>query len=197
LLWDQEGGTFIVVGQQGRVHVFNAEARHVTSVSMNASSVGQRVKSHRWRKTEPGERGEFRMQLRALVKSHREGEQSKGKASKAAESAGGGLLQKLAQLSSPVAPPGGSPEADQTADAPLVTPAQEAPVSKSPAPADSAPAGEQPAAEVVIPPADPKTVQSSAAEAGASTSPPAQADPAPPEGPAVNDGASKSDPGSS
>ena len=77
LLWDDKENTVVIVGEHGRVHVFTAEAKHITSVSMNRGMVQQRLKSHRWRHTEPSERGEFRMQLRAKVKNHREHDEKK------------------------------------------------------------------------------------------------------------------------
>jgi hypothetical protein len=73
LLWDDKESTVVVLGDHNRVHVFTVEGRHVTSLpNIGRSGVQQRLKSHRWRPTEPTERGEFRMQLRAMVKSHRE-----------------------------------------------------------------------------------------------------------------------------
>ncbi len=161
LLWDQEGNTFIVVGQQGRAHVFNQEARHVTSVTMNAASVAQRIKTHRWRKTEPAERGEFRMQLRALVKNHREGDPGSGRSKKAAAK-GGDLLSKLAQLSPQSEKPAETPAAtpaetsfaapEQTRDsAPAETkqhtPAEEAPVPETPEPENPQPVTSEATAE--------------------------------------------------
>jgi hypothetical protein len=73
LLWDDKESTIVVLGPHNRVHVFTPEGRHVTSLSnIGRSGLQQRLKSHRWRHTEPPERGEFRMKLRAMVKSQRE-----------------------------------------------------------------------------------------------------------------------------
>ena len=72
LLWDDKESTVVVVGAHNRVHVFTPEGRHVTSLpNIGRSGVQQRLKTHRWRRMEPAERGEFRMQLRAMVKSQR------------------------------------------------------------------------------------------------------------------------------
>ncbi len=68
LVWDDEEQTMVVLGPRQRVHVFSGDARHVTSVMMNRGSVEQRRRSHRWRRAEPEERGEFRMHLRARIK---------------------------------------------------------------------------------------------------------------------------------
>ncbi|MEE2888655.1 MAG: hypothetical protein VX951_14590 [Planctomycetota bacterium] len=73
LLWDDKESTVVVLGPHNRVHVFTPEGRHVTSLpNIGRSGLQQRLKSHRWRHTEPPERGEFRMKLRAMVKSQRE-----------------------------------------------------------------------------------------------------------------------------
>ena len=68
LVWDDEEQTMVVLGPRQRVHVFSGDARHVTSVMMNRGSIEQRRRSHRWRRAEPEERGEFRMHLRAQIK---------------------------------------------------------------------------------------------------------------------------------
>jgi hypothetical protein len=68
LVWDEEKQTMVVLGPKQRVHVFSPDARHVTSVIMKRHSVEQRQRSHRWRKAEPEERGEFRMHLRNRIK---------------------------------------------------------------------------------------------------------------------------------
>jgi len=68
LLFDDSQGTFVVVGPKHRVHVFNADAKHVTSVVMNHVNVQKRLQQGRWRHADPEERGEFRMRLREHLK---------------------------------------------------------------------------------------------------------------------------------
>ncbi len=65
MLFDDSQGTIVVVGPKHRVHVFTPEAKHVTSVSMTNANVLKRVQQGRWRRADPEERGEFRLQLRA------------------------------------------------------------------------------------------------------------------------------------
>ena len=64
LLFDDSQGTIVVVGPKHRVHVFSPEAKHVTSVVMTNANVLKRVQQGRWRRADPEERGEFRLQLR-------------------------------------------------------------------------------------------------------------------------------------
>jgi hypothetical protein len=67
LLFDDSQGTVVVIGPKHRVHVFTPEAKHVTSVVMTNANVMKRVQQGRWRRADPEERGEFRLQLRARV----------------------------------------------------------------------------------------------------------------------------------
>jgi hypothetical protein len=67
ILWDVDQGTVVVLGAKGRVHVFTADAKHVTSVVMPGDAVGRRRNMGRWRLAEPEERGEFRIQVRRRV----------------------------------------------------------------------------------------------------------------------------------
>lgn len=69
ILWDTEKATIVVAGPKGRVHVFTAQARHVTSVVMQGSAIDRRRQQGRWRQAEPEERGEFRVHLRQLIAS--------------------------------------------------------------------------------------------------------------------------------
>lgn len=64
LYWDEQEGTIVVLGPRSRVHVFTDRAKHVTSVMMQGNAIGKRRQQGRWRPAEPGERGEFRIQLR-------------------------------------------------------------------------------------------------------------------------------------
>jgi hypothetical protein len=73
LLWDDRENTAIVLGPRGRVHVFTPAARHVTSLVMAGPSIQKRRQSAQWRLAEPGERGEFRMALRRVVRRAEEG----------------------------------------------------------------------------------------------------------------------------
>ncbi len=67
ILGDDSNGTVVVLGPRGRVHVFNPDGKHVTSLVMTGSNIGKRQKEGRWRRAEPEERGEFRIQMRALM----------------------------------------------------------------------------------------------------------------------------------
>jgi len=67
ILWDAEKATIVVAGPKGRVHVFTAQGKHVTSVMMQGSAVERRRHQGRWRLAEPEERGEFRVALRGLI----------------------------------------------------------------------------------------------------------------------------------
>ena len=67
ILWDTEKNTIVVAGPKGRVHVFTAQGKHVTSVMMQGSAVDRRRQQGRWRLAEPEERGEFRLALRRLI----------------------------------------------------------------------------------------------------------------------------------
>ena len=58
--FDEKAGTFIVAGPQGRAHAFNPEGRHVTSFTLNPSSIEFRVRTHRWRQLDAGEAIEFK-----------------------------------------------------------------------------------------------------------------------------------------
>jgi hypothetical protein len=72
LLWDEVEGTVVVLGPKGRVHVFAADGRHVTSFVMNQPGVQKRRQQGRWRPADPAERGEFRIQLRRLLREEAE-----------------------------------------------------------------------------------------------------------------------------
>ncbi len=69
LLWDDQNNTAVVIGPKGRVHVFSADARHVTSLIMQGAAIQKRRQQHRWRPAEPEERGEFRMRLDARTQA--------------------------------------------------------------------------------------------------------------------------------
>ena len=69
LLWDEVEGTVVVLGPQGRVHVFSPQGKHVTSFVMNGGDVARRRQQGRWRSAEPSERGEFRIQLKRRVET--------------------------------------------------------------------------------------------------------------------------------
>jgi hypothetical protein len=67
ILWDLDQNTIVVLGGKGRVHVFTAQGKHVTSVMMQGSAIERRRHMGRWRLAEPEERGEFRIQIKRLV----------------------------------------------------------------------------------------------------------------------------------
>ncbi len=125
ILWDDKENTIVVIGGHGRVHIFTPEARHVTSVNMNRANIQQRLKSHRWRETEPGERGGFRMKLRQLVKTKREETESKPKSGGRQKVQSSELQSKIAGLMSGLgggaATPPAQPEATKPAETPVGT----------------------------------------------------------------------------
>ncbi|HMP89065.1 MAG TPA: hypothetical protein PJ991_02630 [Kiritimatiellia bacterium] len=63
--YDEKAKTFVVVGDRGRVHAFNADGRHVTSFMMKAASIQFRVRTGRWRAAVKEEWGEVRRNLHA------------------------------------------------------------------------------------------------------------------------------------
>lgn len=69
ILWDLDQSTVVVLGGKGRVHVFTAQGKHVTSVMMQGHAIERRRHTGRWRAAEPEERGEFRLQIKRLVAS--------------------------------------------------------------------------------------------------------------------------------
>ncbi len=69
ILWDTDQATIVVLGGKGRVHVFTAQGKHVTSVMMQGHAIERRRHTGRWRAAEPEERGEFRLQIKRLVAS--------------------------------------------------------------------------------------------------------------------------------
>jgi hypothetical protein len=88
ILGDDSNGTIVVLGPRGRVHVFNPDGKHVTSLVMSGSTIGKRQKEGRWRRAEPEERGEFRIQMRALMGAQAEAEQAEGAGEAAKDSSG-------------------------------------------------------------------------------------------------------------
>ncbi|MCB9869349.1 MAG: hypothetical protein H6837_05795 [Planctomycetes bacterium] len=151
ILFDEQDGTIVVVGRGNRAHVFTLDGKHVTSLAnMHRNAVQQRIRNHRWRTTQPEERGEFRMQLRAIVKSHRDevdrsdgggGSRRRGKGPRGApaQTEPGHLQAKIAQLMSGLG--GGAAKAPPPAAQPAPEPAE--------APPSAAAEHQQPDAEQV------------------------------------------------
>ena len=67
LFWDDRENTVVVLGPRGRVHVFSASAKHVTSLVMQGAAISKRKQQGQWRSAEPEERGEFRMALKRRI----------------------------------------------------------------------------------------------------------------------------------
>lgn len=67
ILWDIDQSTVVVLGPKNRVHIFSPDGKHVTSVVMPGDAVHRRCTMGRWRRAEPEERGEFRIQVRKLL----------------------------------------------------------------------------------------------------------------------------------
>jgi len=63
LLWDLHRKTCIVLGPRGRVHVFTATARLVTSLKLDRDAVRRRRSRGRWVETTTEQRAEFRASL--------------------------------------------------------------------------------------------------------------------------------------
>lgn len=69
ILIDDSKGTIVVLGPRGRVHVFSPEGLHVTSLVMTGANIGKRRKEGRWNRTEPEERGEFRIRMQQRMQA--------------------------------------------------------------------------------------------------------------------------------
>lgn len=65
--FDEKTGAMIVCGDQGRAHVFSLEGKHVTSFILRPAAVEFRLRSRRWRKTEPREAREQRERIRTRL----------------------------------------------------------------------------------------------------------------------------------
>lgn len=63
LLRDERRGTVIVLGASHRVHVFNPEGRHITSLLLDAEGVRRRRSRERWEPLPPGAARSFRAAL--------------------------------------------------------------------------------------------------------------------------------------
>ncbi len=50
LLWDEHKGTVVVLGPRNRIHVFNRDGRHVTSLTLDGEIVQGRLRRRRWRR---------------------------------------------------------------------------------------------------------------------------------------------------
>jgi len=61
--FDEKAKTFVVVGDRGRTHAFNADGKHVTSFIMKPSAVAFRVRTERWRPVQSVEWDEIRRVL--------------------------------------------------------------------------------------------------------------------------------------
>ena len=62
--FDEKAGTFIVAGPQNRTHAFSPDGRHVTSFTLNPSSIEFRLRTRRWRHAEAAEVEELRRKIR-------------------------------------------------------------------------------------------------------------------------------------
>ena len=62
--FDEKAGTFIVAGPQNRTHAFSPDGRHVTSFTLNPSSIEFRIRTRRWRHAEAAEVEELRRKTR-------------------------------------------------------------------------------------------------------------------------------------
>jgi len=60
---DARRGTFVVLGERGRAHVFNEEGRHVTSVRYGPGAVERRVARGTWRPATPEEAARLRARV--------------------------------------------------------------------------------------------------------------------------------------
>jgi hypothetical protein len=78
ILWDLDQNTVVVLGPKGRVHVFTAQGKHVTSVMMQGHAVERRRHMGRWRLAEPEERGEFRIHIKRLIAAGQDQPQDDG-----------------------------------------------------------------------------------------------------------------------
>ncbi len=60
VLWDDVHQTCVVRGPRSRIHVFTADARHVTSFSVRPDQVQRRMRTRMWRPATPEEIARFR-----------------------------------------------------------------------------------------------------------------------------------------
>jgi predicted dehydrogenase len=60
---DGAAGTFVLLGKNSRVHFFNREGRHVTSVRFQGEAIRARLDSGRWRPAEAAEIAQFRQRV--------------------------------------------------------------------------------------------------------------------------------------
>jgi len=65
--YDEKKATWVVCGKQRRVHVFNADARHVTSLMLPPASVEFRLRTRRWRRMQAEELAAFKELLQRAV----------------------------------------------------------------------------------------------------------------------------------
>lgn len=76
IMIDRKTGTFVLLGKNSRVHFFNKEARHVTSVRFSGEEIRVRIEKNRWCAATPAEIVAFRKQLTIQLnrQDHRHGE---------------------------------------------------------------------------------------------------------------------------
>jgi len=67
ILWDDVHHTFIVRGPRARVHVFSADARHVTSFNLRLDQLQRRLRTRMWRPATPDETARFRSSFEAVM----------------------------------------------------------------------------------------------------------------------------------
>lgn len=67
---DERRKTYAVCGPQGRAHVFNAEGRHVTSLTLPPDGIETRLRTGRWRRLADEELERVRRALDASARHH-------------------------------------------------------------------------------------------------------------------------------
>lgn len=71
LFSDERTGGIVVVGPQGRAHVFNTQARHITTFSLKPDAIDYRLRTERWKPLSPENAATFRARVIALSEGER------------------------------------------------------------------------------------------------------------------------------
>jgi hypothetical protein len=71
LFSDERTGGIVVVGPQGRAHVFNTQARHITTFSLKPDAIDYRLRTERWKRLSPENAGTFKARILALAEGAR------------------------------------------------------------------------------------------------------------------------------
>ncbi len=66
---DIQENTWVVLGPRRRVHIFNDEGQHVTSVTYPGETIRKRTSQGKWRHSETGKLSEFQAKLKDLVQA--------------------------------------------------------------------------------------------------------------------------------